>query len=249
MMTFAVIDDSSEILSVMKDLINEYAAVNRLDLSVDCFLSPVLFLKGYRPYRYSLVFLDIYMDEMSGLDVASEIRNKDRNVVIVFLTSSNEHRPEAFRFHAFDYIMKPADRSRVFGVLNDFFQLQSNTDSERFSFFSDRILYSLPINEIVTIQTSGHYLDVLDAEKNTYRTRMSFSDALKLLAPSGRFLQLLRGVLANMDYISGFSGDTCILYNGTRLPVTIRHVRELEDIWKNYKFKKIRESANGREIQ
>lgn len=245
-MTVAVIDDSPEILSLMEELIDEYAVSHSADLTVACFSSPEPFLEGYRPYRYSLIFLDIYMNGMSGLEAASSVRAMDRSAVIVFLTSSDEHRPEAFRFHAFDYIMKPVERSRLFGVLDDFFQIHGADASERFTFSVDRVQYSLPVSEIVTIQASGHYLDILDADGNTYRTRMSFSDALKVLSPSGKFLQLLRGVLANMDCISGFSENTCILSNGTRLPVTIRRVREMEDIWKNYKFTRIRESAMGR---
>ena len=245
-MTIAVIDDSTDVLSAMKELITEYSSVNNVDLSVELFTSPIPFLEGYKPYRYPLVFLDIFMDEMTGIEAASKLRSLDKGTVIVFLTSSDEFRPEAFRFHAFDYIMKPVERSRVFGMLDDFFHIQHDSDINVFNFYSGKIQYSLPVSDIITIQTSGHYLDILDLNGNSYRTRMSFSEAMNALSSSGCFLQLLRGVSANMDHISGFSDHTCIMSDGKRLPVNIRQSRELETVWKNYKFTKIREAAMGR---
>ena len=245
-MTVAVVDDSPVVLTTMETLIGEYASANNTALSVELFTSPVSFLEGYKPYMYSLVFLDIYMDELTGLETASELRSRDSNLVIVFLTSSDEFRPEAFRFHAFDYIMKPVERERVFGMLDDFFHIQHDTGTDSFSFSSGKVQYSLPVKDITTIQTSGHYLDITDINGNSYRTRMLFSEAMNILASTGVFLQLLRGVSANMDHISGFSDHTCIMSDGKRLPVSIRQSRELEEVWKNYKFARIREAAMGR---
>lgn len=100
-MTIAVIDDSTDVLSAMKELITEYSSVNNVDLSVELFTSPIPFLEGYRPYRYPLVFLDIFMDEMTGIEAASKLRSLDKSTVIVFLTSSDEFPSGSFPFPCF----------------------------------------------------------------------------------------------------------------------------------------------------
>jgi DNA-binding LytR/AlgR family response regulator len=230
----------------METYLAEYAAASGTDLSVECFSSPEPFLEGYSPYRYSTIFLDIYMDGMSGLDAAAAIRQVDRSVVIIFLTSSDEHRPEAFRFHAFDYVTKPVERSRVFSVLDDLFSSHEITDIPRFSFISRKVQYSLPISDLVCVQSAAHYLDISDISGNVYSTRMTFSEAAAALSAYGCFLQLMRGVLVNMDHISGFGDYTCSLSTGQSFPINMRRSRELEDTWKNYKFTRIRESAMRR---
>ena len=176
-MKIALVDDSREALSQLEQLISEYSIANSLDLTTESFSDPLPFVKSYAPYRYAAVFLDIYMGEMSGLDAATQIRDSDRNVAIVFLTTSAEHRPDAFRFHAFDYLTKPIDRSRLFGTLDDLFHRQSETDLNRFTFTENRVQYSLPVSDIVSVQSSAHYLEITDINGKTYSPRMNFSEA------------------------------------------------------------------------
>ena len=242
-MKIAVVDDSQELRSQLEQLINEYSSANRLDLVTECFSDPVPLLESYGPYQYAAVFLDIYMDSMNGLEAAGEIRKSDRGVAIIFLTSSAEHRPDAFRFHAFDYLMKPIDRASLFGTLDDLFHKQSETDLDRFTFTENKIQYSLPITDIVSVQSAAHYVEITDINGRTYRPRMNFSEASEILSSRNCFLNLMRGILVNMDHVSGFSGDICILSTGIKLPVSIRRSGELETVWRNYKFTRIRENS------
>ena len=242
-MRIALVDDSPEARSQLEQLISEYSSANGLDLTAESFSDPVPLVSSYSPYQYAAIFLDIYMDSMSGLDAAAEIRKADRNIAIIFLTSSAEHRPDAFRFHAFDYLTKPVDRSRLFGMLDDLFHRQDETDLNRFSFTENRVQYSLPITDIVSVQSSAHYVEITDINGKKHRPRMNFSEASDALSAYDCFLNLMRGILVNMDHVTGFSQDACILSTGVRLPVSTKRSRELETIWKNYKFTKIREDA------
>lgn len=242
-MKIALVDDSPEARSQLEQLISEYSSANGLDLTAESFSDPIPLVSSYSPYQYSAIFLDIYMDSMSGLDAAAEIRKADRNIAIIFLTSSAEHRPDAFRFHAFDYLTKPVDRSRLFGMLDDLFHRQSGTDVNRFSFTENKAQYSLPVTDIVSVQSAAHYLEITDINGKTYRPRMKFSDAFDELSSCSCFLQLMRGSLVNMDHVTGFLNDSCSLSSGISLPVSTKRSRELETIWKNYKFTKIREDA------
>ena len=242
-MKIAVVDDLPEIRSQLERLINEYGSANGLELSAECFPDPVPLVQSYSPYRYATVFLDIYMDGMNGLDAAAEIRKADRNVAIVFLTTSAEHRPEAFRFHAFDYLTKPVERTRLFGTLDDLFHRQSETDVNRFTFTDNRVQYSLPVTDIVSVQSSAHYVEITDINGRTYKPRMNFSEAAEELSSNSCFLQLVRGNMVNMDHITGFSDTVCSLTSGARIPVSTKRSKELETIWKNYKFTRIREDA------
>ncbi|MBR5070952.1 MAG: response regulator transcription factor [Oscillospiraceae bacterium] len=242
-MKIALVDDSQEARSQLEQLISEYSSANRLDLTAESFSDPLPLISSYSPYQYAAIFLDIYMDSMSGLDAAAEIRKADRNIAIIFLTSSAEHRPDAFRFHAFDYLTKPVDRSRLFGMLDDLFHRQDETELNRFTFTENRVQYSLPITDIVSVQSSAHYVEITDINGKKHRPRMNFSEASDALSEYDCFLNLMRGILVNMDHVTGFSGDTCILSTGVRLPVSTRRGSELESIWRNYKFTKIREDA------
>ena len=63
----------------------------------------------YEPGHSDLVFLDICMGDVNGIELARHLRAVDEKVLIVFLTTSSEYAFDAFPIHPFDYLMKPID--------------------------------------------------------------------------------------------------------------------------------------------
>ena len=64
-------------------------------------------LAEYTEGMFDIIFLDICMDEVSGIETARQIRQADSSVMIIFLTTSREYAFDAFPLHSFDYIIKP----------------------------------------------------------------------------------------------------------------------------------------------
>ena len=63
-------------------------------------------MNTYVPGDFDLIFMDIYLNELNGIDIVRKIRQMDSKVMIVFLTTSKEYIFEAAPFHFFDYIFK-----------------------------------------------------------------------------------------------------------------------------------------------
>ena len=72
---------------------------------------------------------------------------------------------------------------------------------------------------------------------------MTFSGILEELGKDPRFLQVLRGVIVNMDYLTDIADGTCTLKGNIRLPVNIRNASRLERAWTSYTFEKIRRQS------
>ena len=83
--------------------------------SVDVYDSGERFLSSES--RYDLVFLDIVMEGMDGIETARRLREMDMRCLIVFLTTSSEYAWDAFPVHPFDYLLKPVDETRLEQVL------------------------------------------------------------------------------------------------------------------------------------
>ena len=241
-MNLALVDDNRAERDGLRDILRAYGAANRLELGIDVFPSAEALLADYRPFRYTVIFLDIYMDGMSGVEAARRIRALDDDVLLVFLTTSGEHMPEAFRVHAYDYIQKPADAGRLYRALDDILK-RHTTDSVKLTFTSGRTEVGLPYEEIAAVCSAGHYLEITDRKGAVYKARMTFSSARELLDRDGRFLQILRGILVNMDCIQDFVGGVCRLKGGLQLPINVRNRKKIEQTWQNYVFSRIRTEA------
>ena len=72
---------------------------------------------------------------------------------------------------------------------------------------------------------------------------MTLSSVWSQLEQDGRFLQVLRGVIVNMDYITDISDNTCCLQGDLRLPVSVRNRTRIEQLWTDYTFSRIRRES------
>ena len=243
-MNIALVDDDAADRLRLEQALTEYGTIHRLDMSFDRFSSGEALLRDYAPFRYAVIFLDIFMDGISGIDTAKSIREVDDSTSLVFLTTSEAFRPDAFSLFATSYLIKPCLTEQVFRTLDHIFRLRTSSDA-RFSFSFDRQAFSLPFGDIVKLESDGNYLTIADCSGQSYRTRMTFSAALECL--DSRFLVLMKGVAVNMDRIAQIKDGRCRMQDGTLLPLHVKKQAELRETWLNYKFTKIRESAAGME--
>ena len=236
-MNIAIVEDSEVERELLRNIVSQYFLTHQLDFQLDLYERAEDLLADFHPHRYGLIFLDIYMDGMSGVEAAEQIRRAGGEALLIFLTSSSAHMPEAFRVHAYDYILKPIDSRLVYRVLDDLMK-HSTDEGACLRFTSDRKEYSLPYDNIASVRTEDHYLEISTADGASYRPRMTFAAASEALTADPRFLNILRGVLVNMDHIKGFEEGSCEMKDGLMLPVNLRKWKELEKTWQNYIFQK-----------
>lgn len=244
-MQFALIDDAAAEREQAMRLFDAYAEEKQLDFSVKAFDSGESFLSGFTPYAYDIIFMDIYMSGMNGIETAKKLRETDNRSLLVFLTSSGEHMGHAFSVHAFDYIEKPLERAKFFACLTDCLAVLPSPE-KYLSFSCGGVDIRLYYSEIACLVSSGHSTVVRCVSGREYTVYGAFSVFTKDVAQEGRFLLVSRGILVNMDHISGFEENYCILQNGMTVPVTQRKQRQLAQLWHNYNFAKIHKALPER---
>ncbi len=242
-MNIALIDDIPEERGRLRKILTEYAGIHRLEISLQEFSCAEDFLADYRPLKYTIIFMDIYMEGMSGIEAAQKIRETDEDTILVFLTTSDDHRAEAFRCHAYDYLRKTSKPDLINETMDHILRLHTKQDGDRFSFTCDRQEYSILYADLLYLQAEGNYLMVAGSGGEEWKVRMKFSDAEDILLKDSRFLTMIRGLIVNLDYVIRISRDTCLLQNGMTLPIHTRKSREIEQIWRNYNFSKLRREA------
>jgi len=246
-MKIAIVDDEPCDLDQIAGLINEYASKKGLDIELSAFGSAEEFLEDFRSCTYNAVFLDICMVDMTGIDAAGEIQKLDRDILIIFLTSSLEFMGHAFSMHVFDYLEKPADKNRVFQLMDDILlRIFESESGPALEFTINKNDIRLPYDDICVVRSAGHRITITDTDDITYEPRIAYSSVCHTLSSDPRFLELLRGVTVNMDQILSLSGDSCNLKNGMTLPVRVKKSGELEKTWQNYKLDRLRRTRKER---
>lgn len=249
--SIAIVDDSRKDREQLADILHNYASGKHLDIQLTFFESADALLKEYSPLLFTVIFMDIHMDGLTGIEAAQKIRESDVDTALIFLTESKECRDAAFRTHAFDYIEKPAAVQRIHNVMDDLLQRMdaSLLFKPSLSFTSNRHKIELPYADITSVSSSNHYLDITDAEGTIYRTRLPFSHAFRALQKDSRFLLIIRGVIVNLDFVQDFENGTCHMKNGMYFPYSLRREKELTQIWQNFVLAKSRRNTLQRKLK
>lgn len=118
MIKIAICDDDESSVARLAGIVEQYTLQNDLPIVVTNFSSGVALLEKFN--GYDLIFLDIDMPKMNGIEVAKKIRKKDMNCKIIYITNHDDFTHQAFSVRAYGYIVKPFTKEIIENELNDF---------------------------------------------------------------------------------------------------------------------------------
>lgn len=163
-MKLAIVDDNPEELQKLYRTIMDYSCTHDVAIACDRFATSAAFLSACAQISYSFVIFDIYLQDTTGIDLAAEFRRIAPRTPIVFLTSSPEHRADAFRVHAFDYLEKPVTGEMIARLFDELAITQEEeTDTQAFSISIDRKQIPVLYSDIRYITSDSNYLQIQGA--------------------------------------------------------------------------------------
>lgn len=106
MVRIAIVEDDPAQAMQLKNTITQYGAEYKLPLKITLFHNAMSFLGNYTA-EFDMIFMDIMMPIMNGMDAAKALREKDSTVMLIFVTSMSQFAIQGYEVDAFDFIVKP----------------------------------------------------------------------------------------------------------------------------------------------
>jgi two-component system LytT family response regulator len=210
------VDDDIMSVSAMKQLIQ---SVGYLNLVKSC-TSPVEALEILKTQPIDLVFLDVEMPEMNGLEL---IKKLDTRPLIILTTSHPQYAVEAFEYNVVDYLMKPVETQRFVKATakaKEFFDhAQDKVDTFSLDFIFIRknsVLNKVPTKDILWIEALGDYVTI-NTEDKKYTLHITLK-ALEKKLPAERFVRVHRSFIVQLEHINTID-DSVISIQGKAIPV------------------------------
>lgn len=202
------------------------------DCAVECFLSPLELLEKYAAgERYDVLFLDVLMSPMNGMELARKIRDYDEYAILIFVTSCLEYAPEGYQVEAFRYLLKPVTEDAVSQIMAQVRQ-KLETSAHTLLFRTPECNLLLRIPEVLYLEASNKET-ILHCRDDVLTLRRSLNE-LEGQLPPAFFFRIHRKFLVNLSHIREYDTLRLTLDCGQTLPVSRRKSREFDLALKTY---------------
>lgn len=233
----ACCDDEKQQLELYKTMFTNIEMRQDIKLNVEYFLSGNFMLERFQSEKnpFDLVYLDMDMDEKSGLDLAKEIRqNYHSDCLILFLTNYPKYMQNSFDVRAFQYMIKPVqfdEFERKFNAARKYLEKDDKNrvvlkiDEDNVVFFTNEIYY------IEKEKSSKQFLVYLEDKCVVAKGGLS---AIENQLLEQHFMRTHRSYLVNMKHIRRIQKNDLVLSNGNLVPISRRKEKELKQQFMRY---------------
>lgn len=217
------IDDEPLALEIVKQYCTQ---LNEIDL-VQIFDNTVEAKTYIDQHQPDLIFIDIDMPDINGIDLVNSISFKP---MIVFTTAYKEFALDGFELEAIDYLLKPFSFERFEKAFQKAFSKyktnqQTNVDDHIFV-YAEYKMTKISLQEILFIESLDDYIKIHLSNEKPVMTLMSLKKIIEKI-PASQFIRIHRSYIASIKYLSQLSGRKVKLTNGAELPVSERYASEL----------------------
>lgn len=229
----AIVEDDETQLTYVKELMKQWVTGTQNTLKlVTCESAEEFVFKYLEAMDFDLILLDIRLRKMNGMELAKQIRKKDRTVQIAFLTGVKDYVFEGYEIGAIRYLLKPVQEKDLYKLLDDCIARTLHKMNEYFVFpyqgESVRIYYY----EVIYIQVEGHYLQMITINK-TYEWKGSLSSTLDIL-DKHRFILANRSTIVNLEHVIKITREQCCLEDGQNIPISRGYYNALNEAFISY---------------
>lgn len=230
-LTCIIVDDDNLDRMAVEAELSSYLNIKLLG----SYCNPIEAVSAIKAHQPDVLFLDIDMPEINGIDFVKSISNL--NTINVFITSHHEFALQGFQLKVFDFILKPLETDRFESCINriyDFIKLKGKAEAYDVLFENEKIIFkeghnvvNLNANDVIYLEAYGDYTKII-TEKKAHLTLATLSNFLESL-PVGKFMRIHRSYVVAINRVKSL-GNKTINMGEDIIPVGKTYVKETKRI-------------------
>lgn len=235
MIEIAICDDEIVITSKIENILEELSEEMGIKVEIDVFYDGktlVNYIKDGK--KYDLIYMDIEMREQDGISAASEIREIDKNVFLIYITSHESFAKDVFELNAYRFITKPID----LGIFRKYFEAVKDELTIRPQYFRyqyNKVVYRISLDEIIYFQSDRRvtYIITENGSKKCYGKLNDIE--CRLLQSNIVFFRIHQSFWVNPQYIIAYFYDSMELRDGTTLSISENRRKKVSELFCTFK--------------
>lgn len=229
MLMLAIVDDDPRDAQTLREQAEHFFAGAGETVSIREYRDGVDFIRSTQ--EYDIVFLDIRMERLDGLETARLLRKINQDALIIFVTNMAQFAIRGYEVDAMDFIIKPSDQFSMDRVLGKALKRIQSRGGVSLLLKTPSGTVRLESGDIYYVEIYNHDL-IYHAVQGDFKVRGQLSDVREKLERV-HFIHCSRSYLVNLRYVSHIGADTLTVH-GDRVPISKAHHREIERRFASY---------------
>lgn len=220
MLRIALCDDEDAVCSELESFIMQACKEMHIETEIDIFSSGSILKKHLIDgSMYNIFFLDIELNDESGITISDCIRNEvnDESAQIVYVSGKNEYDRQLFAFRPFTFIEKPFDIDVIRTTLEKYMRIYGNKN-DLFHYKYGHDTYWVNLSTILYFKSNRKKITILTLTTND-EFYGSISSIINQLRSQG-FISPHKSYLVNYRFIKVFQAEAIIMVNGDKIPIS-----------------------------
>lgn len=218
-MNIAICDDDKKICSQIENIILDYSNTNCFKFKIDVFFSGESLLSYLaQGNSYNLIYLDIEMGVINGVEVGFQIRKvmKDYATEIVYISGKDNYDRQLFDVQPLHFIPKPIQASAVIDDLKLAME-RAKKMNESFQYQKLHNIYNIPINDIIYFESQNREIKIVTTSyEDIFYGKL---EDVELKVAAYRFLRIHRSFLINYNHVTILRYSEVVMSNGVTLTI------------------------------
>lgn len=222
MFNITICDDEEFTCSEVENMILEYAQSRSIKVEIEIFYSGESLCKYLeKKDNMDILFLDIELDKLTGVDVGKILRNdmKNETTQIIYISSKESYAMKLFKIRPLDFLIKPLQIKEVEEVLDKAISL-IELGNHFFEYHIGKTYYKVPIRDICYFKSDGKKIQIVTQNPDNIKEFYDKMDEIEEQVSEERFLRIHKSYLVHYSYILEYKYDCVKMTNGEILAIS-----------------------------
>ena len=204
MLNIALVENDAADAKLFSEIASSFFKQENEQFHIETYTAGEAFLESYQG-QFQLVFMDIELDGINGMDTARKLREIDKNVILIFLTNLAHYAIAGYEVNAADYILKPLQAGAFSLKMPKVLALIHQQDKKTITVLSKGEVHTFSTDELYYVEILSHRL-YYHTTTGTYDVRGTISDAEEALFKYD-FRRCNNSYLVNLRFVTGIQGN------------------------------------------
>lgn len=231
MIKIAVCDDDESVREKLSVIIKTWFDNIQRPVWIVQFITGVNLLESH--IQFDIIFLDIEMPNLNGIDTAKMLRKWDVSSKIIYVTNYEGYIKSSYKVHAFDYISKPVNENEICEVLLEAVQYLDNAlKKNKYAFDTEEGSITLDLDDIYYFEYLARKV-IINSSQGKYTSSYSLKELLEKFKKYG-FNSPHKSFIVNMLYVKLIKGFDIFMENGAIIPLAQKRAAEFRADFNNF---------------